>query len=117
MKRLTIILNALIMAVFGFASTIAMSPLHNRVVEYPTPPFINQPLPSLSAFLLSRIWLAWAVPLVWAICSFALALWRKPTVDAVLVHTSATIFVSTTMFFLFAIAGIFPFIGIIAHLK
>jgi hypothetical protein len=117
MKQLTLILNVLLMAVFGFASTVVISPLHNRAIEYPSEPFISQPLPPLSSLLLSHTWIAWAVPLVWAVFSIALIASRKVDCDISSLHTSATLLIGVVMFFLFAMAGIFPFVGIVAHLK
>jgi len=117
MKNITIILNIALLAVFGFASKAVMSPLYNRIVEYPTEHFKCQTLPPISNVLLQNMWIVWAIPSLWAILSVWVFFWKRTDEAHAIIHTSATLLIGIVMFFMYAMAGIFPFVGIIAHLK
>ena len=117
MKNIAIILNALLMAVLGLASAIVIDPLDNRAIEYPSAPFIDHPLPPLSALLLGNMWITWAVPVIWALISLWMVIRKKNSADYAALHTSATLLLGILLLLLFTFAGVFPFVGYIAHLK
>ena len=117
MKNIPIILNVALMAVLGMASAIVIDPLYNRAIEYPSEPFINRTLPPLSALLLENMWITWAVPVIWALGSLWMIIRKKNNADYTAIHTSATLLLGITLLLLFTFAGVFPFIGYVAHLK
>ena len=117
MKNIPIILNVTLMAVLGMASAIVIDPLYNRAIEYPSAPFINHTLPPLSALLLGNIWITWAVPVIWALVSLWMIIRKNNSADYTALHTSATLLLGTTLLLLFTFAGVFPFVGYVAHLK
>ena len=117
MKNIAIILNATLMAVLGMASAIVIDPLYNRAIEYPSEPFINRTLPPLSALLLGNMWITWAVPVIWALVSLWMVIRKKNSADYTALHTSATLLLGITLLLLFTFAGVFPFVGYVAHLK
>lgn len=117
MKNMTLLLNTLLMAVFGFASAAAMGPLYNRAIEYPTPPFMGQSLPPVSALLLGQLWITWALPSMWALLTLWMINKKRNSADHVACHTSATLLLGLTLLLVFTLSGVFPFIGFVAHLK
>jgi len=117
MKNITLILNATLMAVFGFASAVVMDPLYNRAIEFPTEPFISHSLPPMSALLLGNLWITWATPAIWAILTLWMIMKKRTSADYTALHTSITLLAGITMLLIFALAGGLPFIGYIAHLK
>ena len=117
MKNTALILNTALMAVMGFASAIVMDPLYNRVVEYPTEPLINHPLPPLSALILENLWIAWATPALWVLVSLWMIARKKNSADHAALHTSATLLIGFSLLLIFTLAGVAPFVGIVAHLQ
>lgn len=114
MWRISIILNTLLMIVFGFGSAMSLVRLQNRYVQYPE--HNPKPLPIISIFALNNTWLYIAIPTVWiAIAVFLLWRYSGKTLpeNYAHLHTSCTLFFGLIMFSVYIWGGVLPFIPII----
>lgn len=120
MWKLTLILNALLMGVFGFGSAASQIKLRNMYVMYPSASE-GVPLPAISDLALKIQWAFTAIPIAWALLTLILMIlnWRKsePPRDMVQLHTSATVLVGLFMLGFFVMAGIIPFLSSIVKMK
>ena len=121
MWRVTLILNALLMAVFSFGSSASQIKLHNQYVQYPNAESELPLLPAISELALRIKWLLQVVPIFWVLITLALLIlnWKKqePPTEIVQLHTSATLLVGMVMLIFFVTAGIMPYISIVVGLK
>jgi len=121
MWRITLILNALLMAVFSLGSAASQIKLRNLYVQYPHVGENMPLLPAISNFALRIQWLFQVVPLVWALLTLAVLIlnWKKPESprDLVQLHTSTTLLVGVFMLGFFVAAGVMPYVSIVVKLK
>lgn len=121
MWRITLILNALLMAVFGYGSAASQMKLHNQYIQYPHVSRQMVDLPAISDLALRIQWLLQAVPLLWASLTLALLIWKwrqpEPPRDWVQLHTSATLLVGVFMLGFFLIAGVVPYVSMVVRLR
>ena len=121
MWRITLTLNALLMAVFGYGSAASQIKLHNQYIQYPHVGDQVSALPPISDLALRLKWLPQAVPLLWALLTVALLIWkwRQPETprDWVQLHTSATLLVGVFMLGFFVVAGVMPYISIVVRMR
>ena len=121
MWRITMVLNALLMGVFGLGSAVSQIRLHNLFVRYPQSGEKlfggSDTLPAISLFALHHHWLYQAIPLAWALGVLAILIgWRKNGEKGNIiagVHTSATLLVGVIMFLFFVAAGVMPFVPLV----
>ena len=121
MWRVTLILNAVLMAVFSLGSAASQIKLRNQYIQYPHVGESMPRLPAISEIALQIQWLLQVVPLLWALLTLALLVlnWKKPEAprDLVQLHTSATLLVGVFMLGFFVTAGVMPYISIVVSLK
>lgn len=125
MWRISLILNALLMAVFGLGSTVAQIQLRNLFVRYPESgeKFLGGPemLPAISLFALHYHWLYQAIPIIWALATVAILIFYRskgPEGSGMAsLHTSATLLVGVTMILFFTAAGVMPFVPLVVGME
>jgi hypothetical protein len=121
MWRITLILNALLMAVFSYGSAASQIKLHNQYVQYPHVGGQMPDLPAISSLALRLQWLLKTVPILWALLTLALLIWKwrqpEPPRDWVQLHTSATLLIGVFMLGFFVVAGVMPYISIVVRMR
>jgi hypothetical protein len=118
MWRIPIILNTLLMLLFGFCSAMSIFRAYNQFVQYAQSG--SKPLPLITSFTLDNTWIYLAIPGVWiGTTLFLFWRYRGKTLPeyGVQIHTSSTLFVGLTMLALFLLGGLLPFIPIIVGLS
>ena len=116
MWRITIIANALLMALFWLASLLSVAIAHNRFVQYPSTK-APMALPVLTELALStQLWVG-LLPLAWIILSFVI--WKKVKAkepesrsEYLLTFTVVTTAIGFVMLIFFTLAGTMPFMFI-----
>jgi hypothetical protein len=120
MWKLTLILNALLMGVFGFGSAVSQIKLRNMYVQYPHAGE-GVPLPAISDLALKSQRAFVAIPIAWVIGTLILMIlkWKRsePPRDMVQLHTSATVLVGLFMLGFFVVAGIIPFLSFVVKMS
>lgn len=118
MWRLPLILNTLLMLVFGFLSGGAFAYATNEFVTYRDP--APKPLPSVTIFAVSNGWIALTLPSLWILLLFFL-LWRfraQPCSETALhVHAAATLLFGVVMLSVFLLGAILPFVSLTTRLS
>lgn len=121
MWRITLIMNALLMAVLSLGSAASQIKLRNQYIQYPRVGERMPPLPAMSDFALRVQWLPQAVPLLWALLTLVVLIWkgRQPESprDLVQLHTSATLLVGVLMLGFFVVSGVMPYITFVVGMK
>jgi len=121
MWRVTLVLNALLMAVFSLGSAVSQIKLYNEYIQYPNGGESMRPLPAISELALQVRWVLPTVPILWAFLTLALLIlnWRKPEPprDLVQLHTSVTLLVGVFMLVFFVAAGVMPYVSILVGMK
>ena len=121
MWRITLVLTALLMGVFGLGCAASQIKLGNHYIQYPNVGEAMPPLPAISDIALRCQWLLKAMPLAWAFLTLAVLIlnWRKSEApqDLIQLHTSATILVGMFMLGFFVTAGVMPFVSIVVSMR
>lgn len=119
MNKITIILNAGIMAIFGFASSASQFKV-DEVLMYPHAyDGLADYFPAMTALAIRLRWLCWGVPVAWIVLALMLLVSMRKAepvqaTAAVQVHTSATLLIGTFMLGFFVFAGLMPFVSLVA---
>jgi Na+-translocating ferredoxin:NAD+ oxidoreductase RnfD subunit len=115
MKNLTLVINTLLMAIFGLAA--GSSQFHLQQVRDHPDSFYDLVLPLASLFALDNQWICWAVPIAWLLVSIlTFAVFHRDDqrfTNAVQLHTSLTLFVGVVMLSFFVLTSIVPFVPLI----
>lgn len=121
MWKVTLILNALLMALFGLSGSVSQIKLTNQFIQYPHAGEAIPPLPPISDIALRSQWLLATMPVLWALltCLLMALYWKRdePPRDMVQLHTSATILFGVLLLAFFVTAGILPYVSILVHMK
>ena len=110
MWKLTLVLNVAIAWFVSLGSAVFLISLRYADSAYAR---FEATLPAPSRIALSSSWLLWAVPLFWAVFTFALLIWNRKRAEAprdmVQLHTSATLLIGILLVVFFSTAGLMPF--------
>ena len=118
MWRVPLVLNTLLVCLFGCLSMGSQIALHNRFVQYAEPE--PKPLPSISELAIHYWWIYAALPLAWILLLAVLLLrFHRTGIAAIYqnVHASASVLVGMLMLGFFVLAGVLPFVSLVVGMQ
>lgn len=112
--QFTIMVNVLILFGFWLAGFVAVSPAYNHFAQYALTSYVDS-MPAVTDMIFSVRLSSLVIPILWLLVSilFMRRLKKRSQIDRVelvQLHTSISVFGGLSIFIVFALAGILPFL-------